>query len=717
MNMPTSLNARHDRWIEIDLAWFSPEKNAWGAPEAVARLAPLLRAATASRGVVLNCQWLVDLITEWRGDLSQKLPFQGKVPPAWQGVPYANLKFALTALREALVGEGMADTHIGVLFHGRGCFIVANLYGNEGSWSARHPELYPPGGADIDPRRPLAADTYPYASKPGGIEAGTTFAALFGAQWGHFSRAIGFDAIVLRDGFLGSTLYARVGPWGVAPPPSPADAAEWHAAIAGIYRELKRARPDALVLGYSSAASAIGEYRIGAFDLEQLVADGDIDLWIDQTWGGAWQDFWSWERLGWTFQLAHLLVHRTMIAAGNARRAGAPCRHLHLIETWDAFEPWDTMHQVPEKLRWAIWAFSHAAVETPAGPRLSDGAYISWATDYARRLLSPEDITWLSTHLDAADADAADFTGADGATLLVCRDSVRWLAANHPRENALEWIDDQAGLLMKWGVSCLSAAPIAWADAVPVERLLLAQAAGTRGDESAATAISARAAAAPALVLTGRADTIHPRLCEQAGVSPTGALANPGYRPLGEVIGPVESPPIPCVFVRAVQPLALPAAHALATAGDQFLLTRHNDRPLYVWQAQDWADNTPAQNPIRRSQFGSTRIFSALAAALQADLAAAGQAHLDAIPTDYPVAFHAWRTRSGQRFLLGNLETGMIGDSRYPRAVRLRVPAADTTSSLRDLATGTKVEPVVTEAGWHVYDLTLPADGCLLLTT
>ena len=110
-----------------------------------------------------------------------------------------------------------------------------------------------------------------------------------------------------------------------------------------VFAAVKRAMPSALVIGYSSAASAVTETRIGLMDLEAVVAAGFIDAWIDQSWAGAWQDVADRETLtlGWTFQLAYILAHRAAIAGGNAVRASLglpPCRHYVLTETFDSYE-------------------------------------------------------------------------------------------------------------------------------------------------------------------------------------------------------------------------------------------------------------------------------------------------------------------------------------------------------------------------------------------
>ena len=127
-----------------------------------------------------------------------------------------------------------------------------------------------------------------------------------------------------------------------------------------------------------------------AQDLEAYVAEGYIDAWIDQTWAGAWQDVDDRPFLmdGWTPQLANVQVHRTQVSGGNRKRVPRGdaasgytrrCLHLSLTETFDAYEHWDTIHHVPGKLAWGIFAYQHAAALLPNGEIDGmDGVYISW---------------------------------------------------------------------------------------------------------------------------------------------------------------------------------------------------------------------------------------------------------------------------------------------------------------------------------------------------
>ena len=136
---------------------------------------------------------------------------------------------------------------------------------------------------DLHPVNRLHADDYPYASAPEGLAEGTAFSTLFGAQWASFSAFTGFDAILLRDGFTGPMIYTRNGPYGTRAPSDPVQVAAFSDAVRALYRDVKQAAPDRLVVGYSSAISPVADWRVGCVDFESLVADGHIDAWIEQT--------------------------------------------------------------------------------------------------------------------------------------------------------------------------------------------------------------------------------------------------------------------------------------------------------------------------------------------------------------------------------------------------------------------------------------------------
>jgi hypothetical protein len=199
----------------------------------------------------------------------------------------------------------------------------------------------------------------------------------------------------------------------------------------------------------------VADWRINCFDLEAIGKEGYLDGWIDQTWAGAWNEvgqrpdiFWNIPLLGWTYQLSYMLVHAAVLADTKVH-------HYFLTETFDAWESWDIIHNAKERLRWGIWAYSHAAVKTPAGLKMPSGNYISWCNQ-GKRLLSEEDVRFVAETSNDAINDAKKTKKIFGPTLVYCRSAMEWQSKYKPDESIKEWIDEQAGTLMKWSVPILS---------------------------------------------------------------------------------------------------------------------------------------------------------------------------------------------------------------------------------------------------------------------
>ena len=129
---------------------------------------------------------------------------------------------------------------------------------------------------------------------------------------------------------------------------------------------------------------------------------------------------------------------------------------------FDAWESWDVIHSAPERLRWGIWAYSHAGVKTPHGLKMPVGTYISWANQ-GERLLDENDVRFLASNINAAVADARQTTEIYGPTLVYSRESMQWQIEHAtPNHDINEWIDEQLGSVIKWPVPVLSATRIEW---------------------------------------------------------------------------------------------------------------------------------------------------------------------------------------------------------------------------------------------------------------
>lgn len=469
-----------DRWLEIDLYWFD-RSNIDDSCEAFwDRFTPLFEGVQGWRGVILNVGWTVDYVMDWSGDLDQEIPIsKNRAQQPWSKVSgilagtteqrmrawqerfahpvdllkkeyepwtYGDLKHLAETLR--LVAEkkhGLAGMRVGVLTLG-----WKGIYGTGSPWAKRHPEVFVggPKGSFVGflPATRMHADPLPLATLPHGVPEGMPMYEVFAKQWGGLSKAAGLDAMVLRDSMLLPRQYIRSEDM-----VSIEQARFYHEGAAAMVRETKKANPKALVIGYSNGASAMSDWRCNGVDLESIFKEGYLDAWIDQTWAGAWNEvgvrhgnFWNVPYQGWTYQLTYMLLHAAMLADSKVR-------HYPLVETFDAWESWDIIGTAPDRLKWGIWAYSHAAVKTPTGIKMPAGTYISWANQ-GTRLLEPDQVDFLSTNINAAVRNALSTTDVLGPTMVYCRDAVAWQMEHAPQVQIKEWFDEQIGGLIKWPV-------------------------------------------------------------------------------------------------------------------------------------------------------------------------------------------------------------------------------------------------------------------------
>jgi hypothetical protein len=493
-----------DRWLEIDLYWFKQQAIAPSARQFWDRFEPLYRGVRGYRGVILNIGWTVGPVMEWSGDLDQRISlptgsgqskwvnekgpltgtteerrkkseerFAGALVAKRRGYDpwtYGDVKFLAAEMKREASRRGTTELKVGMLN-----YAWRDAYGEEAPWVHRHPEAFTkieqiePGnfsvGRYFDPAARLHADATALGGLPHGISEGMPVHEAYAAQWGSMSRALGLDAIMLRDSFGMPVPYQRAGPWGpLAPTPERIHQAT--DAVAALVRETKQANPKALVMMYSNGASAISDWRSNGMDLETIAKQGYLDIWVDQTWAGAWNEvgiregsFWNAPTKGWTYQLAYMLMHAAILADTKVR-------HYPLVETFDAWESWDVIHSAPERLRWGIWAYSHAGVKTPHGLKMPVGTYISWANQ-GERLLDDSDVRFLAENINAAVADAKQTTAIYGPTLVYSRESMQWQADHaNPNHDINEWIDEQIGSVIKWPVPVLSSTRLEWLPAV-----------------------------------------------------------------------------------------------------------------------------------------------------------------------------------------------------------------------------------------------------------
>lgn len=709
---------RGDRWLEIDLYWFDRDNIGKSVEEFWGRYNPLFAGVNGWRGIILNIGWTSSYVLDWRGNLNDRifLP-KGMKERNWfkvtgmltgttaerkkqwkdrfrdpashlkryyQPWTYADVKVLAAALRSVASRQGLADMRVGSLV--LGCRTIYE--GEDFPFSIRHPNIFVRGpvfGTGVfDPRAKLSADETAYGAYPHGVPDGMPIPEFFGNQWGSMSKAVGLDAVVLRDSMIGPVTYRRVGPFGTTASSDSAENMRWTTATAALVRFTKQANPEALVIGYSTGASAVSEWRVDCVDLEAIAKEGFLDAWIDQTWGGGWNEvgireggFWNTPYLGWTYQLGYVLAH-------SAQLAGTPTRHYVLTETFDAWEDWDVIHTAPRRLRWGIWAYLHAALKTPGGLEMPRGSYISWGNQ-GSRLLSQDDVAFLATETNAALENAGKTTEVFGPTLVYNRQALAWQQAHAPEVFMGEWIDEQAGALLKWGTPILSITRTEYLPKVDADMLILQT--PIHLESTTKRSLEQWLASGKPLALFGSASTgIDRDLARLAGVS--GGDLRPGaglksIATLGSNAGSLSSG-IPDTFPlyqpKAENKAAESTKTIYAVNGSPMLtLTTDGAASVLFWDPADlnyeafpdWADIPLVE------RMGSVYPFVLASRAIAESLKGTASPYVENIDVTTPATLLAWKQSDGTfNILAAELEEGLTDAARTPFELKVRLPSA-----------------------------------------
>jgi len=688
-----------DRWIEIDLYWFDHANIAQSCVEFWDRYQPLFFGIEGWKGVIINVGWIMDFVLDWRGDLDALIPLvrnmhlqqfvkdnaplhgtlatrqqnwkrrftsHGEVEASYPNWTYRDLGHLIQVLREEAARRGLEDIRVGTMVLGWDGIYEGKL----SDWKQRHPHAFIKCEGFFyqvfNVEAILEADPTTYGAFPRGIQQPTPITEFFGKQWGDLSQALGLEAIILRDSMIGPLPYTRRGPYGNSAPADPAIWQRWSQSTADLIRQCKKANPEALVIGYSSAASAVGEWRVNCVDLEAIAHEGYLDAWIDQTWAGAWNEvgvrsdtFWNCQWLGYTYQLTYLLLHAAILAKTKVR-------HYVLTETFDGWESWDTIHTAPERLRWAIWAYHHAAVLLPKGLKMPAGTYISWGNQ-AKDLLTPADVYFLAQNLNEAIESAQKTTKVHGPTLVYSRPSMEWMSQHAPHQTIKEWLDEQAGSVMKWSVPIASVARVEDLGELDLDLPIL-QTPIHLSEICRQLILERIASGKPTAIFASPAGGIDYEIAKAAGLQSqqtfpggTESLATLHLSPFGADIPSLF--PLNHLFSNN---LASQEAQILySVAGSPALILRGN---TLVWDPPDWDGLYPPDiNWINgvdlslREHLGSVYPYVLVARALNHLLPNNSLAtRPEHIHPEFPVGYVSWQHQDGSRYMLvGQLEEGI----------------------------------------------------------
>ena len=576
-----------------------------------------------------------------------------------------------------------------------GTFVLGfeSIYGGDKSvFTKSHPNVYLNGRPNLV--AVLSADQQKYGAFPTGITEGTPYTEFFGKQWGHLSKVLNLDVIVLRDSYLGVGVYGRTGPYGKSAPADPKKVKNWSDATADLVRQTKIANPAALVIGYSSAASAVADLRVNCFDLEAIAKEGYLDGWIDQTWAGAWNEvgqrpetFWNNQLLGWTYQLGYMLGHAAILADTKVR-------HYFLTETFDAWESWDVIHNAQERLRWGIWAFSHAAVKKPDGLKMPAGSYISWCNQ-GKSLLSEEDVSFLAKTSNAALADAKETKKVFGPTLVYCRSAMEWQSSNKPNEAIGEWIDEQAGTLMKWSVPILSITRSEYLPDVESEMFIFQTPVHLK-DAEKRNVVKTLESGLPCAVFASPAGGLDKDIATILGVSTKDTIIN-GTKYIGTINFKTEG-----IFsaISNTFPIFQPFTKNKFIEGIEIIYSVNNSpclgynelgvKNLIFWNSPEFSKNLMDDSGNYGASLdqilGSPTPYVLTAKLINKTMKKAGYCYTDYIEQNLPVNLSMWQLKDGSyRVMAGNLEEGINHTKDLSVKTIFNIPSLNTKSNSTEI--------------------------------
>jgi hypothetical protein len=526
----------------------------------------------------------------------------------------------------------------------------------------------------------LRSDPTSYGAFPSGIPADTELVEFFGRQWGDLSRKVGLDALLMKDCFFQPEAYQKAGPFGWDAPAEPSKVEAWHQATSKLVRTTKVSNPDAIVIGQSSAFSATADWRVQCLDLERLARNGYMDAYLDQTWSGAYAEvgvrhvrFWNVPWLGWTHQLTNVLMHAATLA-------GTGVRHYVLTEAFDAWEDFDIIHNSPQRLRWGIWAYLHAGVKTPRGLKFPDGSYISWA-NRGQRLLAKDDVAFLSEEINSATVDARRTTEILGPTLVHCRNALQWQSEKQPDQSIKEWIDEQAGTVIKWPIPILSATRTEWLEEVESDLFILQTPVHLSKQEEENILRLVRRGQ-PVAVFASPAGGLSPALAKEIGIRSSDRQLGPLVK-TGSLSTDREE------FVHGIPPtfpiLHFPSRNSVdpevttvyRVSGSPALMINYSEgKRLALWDPAELRPKHPWVDKPFADFIGSCFPYVLVARVLNQLLEDSDCPRVDRVEVGQALNLACWRLADGTyRLLAGNLEEGLRHDADFSRRAGVVFPA------------------------------------------
>jgi len=413
-----------DRWFEINLEFFNRKNIEKSVEDLVGRAGKYFEGK--SGGISLIVEFHGDDIHTFDGSLSGKMP--ATMVRDWS---YDELKRLVSALQ----GRGIKVAHS----------VQANYYEYVPSaWIANeHPELGKGLVAWIKLFGEMRADSRKYAAFPGGISAGTKYYEFFSAQWKEFANATGFDGLFLRDGWLGKSFQRD------SQIASGEKIKETTEKYVSLFREVRSANEGRLLITWTPGMTA--DPLHSCIEIDRIL--DYVDIYITQSFAGAWQYFWplfggrTLLQGGYTPQILYNLI--------NSVHTHNKCKHYILIDAWD-WEGWDSFHVHRDAQRFLLWAMANAGLLTKEGVKLPDGVWIGQCMSHSGTPLYNSDFEWIAEELNKLEKEKVK--SYYGPTYVYDYPSYSTLAKGQSPSEPDTFLDF-IPLLQKFGVPILSVMP------------------------------------------------------------------------------------------------------------------------------------------------------------------------------------------------------------------------------------------------------------------
>jgi hypothetical protein len=302
--------------------------------------------------------------------------------------------------------------------------------------------------------------------------------------------------------------------------------------------------------------------------------------------------------------------------------------------------------------------------KTKDGLQAADGIYISWMNNPHGDLLSDADIAFLAEEIQASMNSALSVKELEGITVIHNRAAIdETLATNPSQVQGLLWEDDLA-MVTKWGFPI---GPVVHTD----EILELPQVQYfPRPLNSQVAMIDDSLAAGAKVILASNAEQLPTSLRNRLGISISdGARKKRGFETLDLEVGPKTGWDVISLDSR-IESQAEASGTRLGLRSGEPLVVSH---PEISW----WQPPVPSDQEfsnILTTRFGTIRPFKAIAEIANEYLSHSGRIHLERLDPHETVVMQVWNHTEITLILLGNVESGVIGDSRWARRVNVNIP-------------------------------------------